>query len=367
MNIYGGIREFFGKPMRDSDRGKYKKMSFTQAFARSSNVAFSSIVFDNYAGKPSKYISHLRNLNLDKITGLEIMGEPKPFLNHPQSSSWSRLTLPWLAIGYENQHTPLQLLTAYNGIINDGLLVSPSIVRKVTDAGIVVLDKEKGKKTKRVCSKATSDKIKKLTAAVFTEGSARNVRSAVVALAGKTGTAQIATKGAYQTTKKYNASFVGHFPALKPVYSVYVMVNEPRNGAYYASYVAAPVFSEVAEKIFTISVKKEVDESKNMPPAYLAGYYTDFKDLNSTLGVTISEEVNSDVVRIDAANNRAVGISSASGKMPKLVGLSAKDAVHLAELNGLKAKVNGYGRVREQSPRAGARVSKNQTIYIRLN
>jgi cell division protein FtsI (penicillin-binding protein 3) len=367
MNIYNGERDYFGKPMRDSDRGRYEKMSFTQAFARSSNVAFSSIIFDNYASQPGKYIAHLRNLNLDKKTGLEIQGEPEPFLNHPQSNTWSQLTLPWLAIGYENQHTPLQLLTAYNGVINDGILVSPNVVRKVTDAGIVVLDKESKVGSKRVCSKETSDKIKKLTAAVFTEGTAQNVQSTVVTMGGKTGTAQIATKGHYQTSRKYNASFVGHFPAEKPVYSIYVMVNEPSNGIFYASYVAAPVFSEVAEKIFTISVKQEVDQSEKKVPAYVAGYYTDFKELNKTLGVKLTEEVNTDLVRIDAKGERAVGITSDAGKMPNLRGLGAKDAVYVAELNGLRAKINGYGRVMEQSPKPGERISKNQIIYIRLN
>ena len=186
-------------------------------------------------------------------------------------------------------------------------------------------------------------------------------------MGGKTGTAQIATKGHYQTSRKYNASFVGHFPAEKPVYSIYVMVNEPSNGIFYASYVAAPIFSEVAEKIFTISVKQEVDQSEKKVPAYVAGYYTDFKELNKTLGVKLTEEVNTDLVRIDAKGERAVGITSDAGKMPNLRGLGAKDAVYVAELNGLRAKINGYGRVMEQSPKPGERISKNQIIYIRLN
>ena len=145
------------------------------------------------------------------------------------------------------------------------------------------------------------------------------------------------------------------------------MVNEPSNGVFYASYVAAPVFSEVAEKIFTISVKQEVDQSENKVPAYVAGYYTDFKELNKTLGVTLTEEVNTDLVRIDATGTRAVGISSEPGKMPNLKGLGAKDAVYVAELNGLRVKINGFGIVLEQSPKPGEKISKNQLIYIRLN
>ncbi len=367
MDIRNGERTYFGKTMRDSDKGRYAKMSFKQAFARSSNVAFSSIIFDNYAKNPSKYISHLRKLDLDKTTGIEILGEEKPFLNHPQSSSWSQLTLPWLAIGYENQHTPLQLLTAYNGIINDGIMIKPRIVNKVTDAGLVIKNNDKNVKKIRVCSKETSDKIKEITAAVFTEGSARNVRSNVVSMGGKTGTAQIATKGAYQKSKKYNASFVGHFPAENPVYSIYVRVTEPSNGQFYASYVAAPVFSEVAEKIFTISVKEGVDQKVKETPRYTRGYYSDFKLLNKVLKVQVRDEVNTDIVSIDAASGAVSGVATRDGTMPNVKGLGAKDAIYLLELYGLKPRMNGYGRVMEQSPEPGTAIQPNRTVYIRLN
>ncbi|MDA8930869.1 transpeptidase family protein [Bacteroidia bacterium] len=366
MNIYNGEREYFGKPMRDSDKGRYTKMSFKQAFARSSNVAFSSIVFDNYGKNPSKYISYLRKLDLDKTTGIEILGEEKPFLNHPQNSSWSQLTLPWLAIGYENQHTPLQLLMAYNGIINDGIMIKPRIVNQVTDAGLVIRDNNKKVKTIRVCSEETSAKIREITAAVFTEGSARNVRSSVVSMGGKTGTAQIATQGAYQKAKKYNASFVGHFPAENPVYSMYVQVSEPSNGQFYASYVAAPVFSEAAEKIFTISVKQEVGKERKAAPTYTKGYYSDFQLLNKVLDVQMTGDVKVDIVSVNAAKGTVTSLAIADGKMPNVRGLGAKDAMYLLEMHGLKARINGYGIVVEQSPAPGTVVRQNRTVYIRL-
>lgn len=367
IDIMNGERDYFGKPMRDSDKGRFAKMSFKQAFARSSNVAFSSIIFDNYAKNPSKYIAHLRKLDLDKTTGIEILGEEKPFLNHPQSSSWSQLTLPWLAIGYENQHTPLQLLTAYNGIINDGIMIKPRVVNQVTDAGLVIKDNSKKVNRIRVCSKKTSDKIKEITAAVFTEGSARGVRSNVVSMGGKTGTAQIATKGAYQKSKKYNASFVGHFPADKPVYSIYVRVTEPSNGKFYASSVAAPVFSEIANKIFTISVKQEIDYKGTESPLYTRGYYSDFKQLNNVLNVKLKNEVNTDIVSINAVSGSASGVVVRDGKVPNLKGMGAKDAMYLLELNGFRSIIHGHGRVLEQSPAPGTRVQANRTVYIRLN
>ncbi len=367
MDIQNGVREYFGKKMQDSDKGRFKKMSFKQAFARSSNVAFSSVIFDNYSSKPSNYISYLKKLDLDKPTGIEILGEPDPFLNHPASSSWSQLTLPWLAIGYENQHTPLQLLTAYNGIINDGIMIRPQIVSSVTDAGIIIKENNNSSKTVRVCSEETSNKIKELTAEVFISGSARNVRSDVVTMGGKTGTAQIASSSGYQKAKMYNASFVGHFPAMKPEYSIYVMVNKPSNGIFYASYVAAPVFSEVAKKIFTISVKKEVVDSLIYKPNYHAGFFKDIKIINNQLGYIMDENSSADFVRVNSNNSMTEDVVVEEGKMPDFRNFGVKDAVYVSELLGLKPIVAGRGRVVEQSPKPGAVIHKSQTVYIRLN
>ena len=368
MDVHNGFRDYYGKPMRDSDEGRYKKMTFVDAFARSSNVAFSSVVFDNYAKSPSKYIGHLKKLGLDKRTGIEILGEPEPKLNHPESASWSRLTLPWLGIGYENQHTPLQLLVAYNGVINDGKMLRPQIVEKVTDAGIVIRNIDEENDPIQVCSKETSDKIKKLTAAVVHHGSGSNIKSSIVELAGKTGTAQIASSSGYQTTKMYNASFVGHFPAENPVYSVFVMVNKPSNGQFYASSVAAPIFKEIAEKIYTISVKQDVNPSeKRQMPTYTSGYYSDFKTLNTALGVSVKGEVTADLVQINATNGTTKPISKGGNKVPNAMGLGAKDALYLLEQKGLKVRMTGYGRVVEQSPKPGTSLSGTSIIYIRLN
>jgi cell division protein FtsI (penicillin-binding protein 3) len=160
---------------------------------------------------------------------------------------------------------------------------------------------------------------------------------------------------------------VGHFPADEPVYSVFVMVNQPSNGQFYASSVAAPVFAEVAEKIFTISVKQKVDDTSTRFPNYTSGYYSDFKVLNSALNVKLTQEVNNEVIAMNAETGKAKGLNIEDSKMPNVRGLGAKDAVYLLERYGLKAKISGYGRVVEQSPAARSRVTKNQHVYIRLN
>jgi len=315
IDIYNGERDYYGKKMKDSDKGRYAEMSFKQAFARSSNVAFSSIIFDNYANNPSKYISFL--------------------------------------------------LTAYNGIINDGVMVSPQLVTKVTDAGIIIKTIDNSKNIVQVCSKETSDKIKEITAEVFLTGSARGVSSDIVPMAGKTGTAQIASSSGYQKTRMYNASFIGHFPANNPVYSIYVMVNKPSNGDFYASKVAAPVFAEVAENIFTISVKKELDKSNKHIPQYHAGYYKDMKYIDSLLGST--QNTKAEIVRNNSKTDSYKSVQLNQENMPNIIDFGAKDALYVTEILGLKPQLKGHGRVISQSPLPGEKIKKNQPVYIQLN
>lgn len=367
LDLYGGVRMYYGKPMKDSDHGKYKKVDFKTAFARSSNVAFSSVIFDNYKKDPADYIAYLKKLELHKKVGIEILGEPEPFLNQPSSSSWSNLTLPWLAIGYENQHTPLQVLTAYNAVINKGQMVAPYMVSKVTDAGLIVKETPYITKKSRVCSEQTSDTILAFTKETVESGTARNIRSSVVSLAGKTGTAQIASTAGYQAQRQYNASFVGHFPAEEPEYSVMVMVNRPSAGIFYASYVAGPVFKELAENIYTISVKKGLDADTSILPTLMAGYTEDIQQLNSSLAMPQINEVSSPVIKLRAEDNSSDDVPMGTGEMPALIGMGARDALYMLELEGVKVKMNGYGTVKKQSPKAGVKLIKGSTVYLHLD
>jgi cell division protein FtsI (penicillin-binding protein 3) len=247
-------------------------------------------------------------------------------------------------------------------------MVEPYLVEKVTDAGIVVEDYSVDRETSKVCSEETSDKILRLTKATVDYGTARNIRSSVVTLAGKTGTAQIASKSGYQKYKQYNASFVGHFPAEEPVYSVYVMVHKPSNGTFYATWVAAPIFKEIAEKIYTISVKEPVEKAeKASNPAYTAGYYSDLKRISTVLGKSMPDDVYADVVEIIPSSLAVRPITNSNNKMPNTKGMGARDVMYLLESMGLKVKISGTGSVVKQSPIPGTLVKPNRTVYIRLN
>ena len=365
MDLHHGVRMYFGRPMRDSDHGKYNRVSFKTAFARSSNVAFSGLIYDHYKQKPADYIAHLKRLELHKKTGIRLMGEPEPFLNQPGHSKWSKLTLPWLAIGYENQHTALQVLTAYNAVINKGVLVRPYFVDRVMDAGLVLEQQEVQTASQRVCSEQTSQHILDFTKETVLSGTGTNIQSDIVTMAGKTGTAQIASTGGYQARRQYNASFVGHFPAEDPVYSAIVVVNKPSAGVFYASWVAAPVFKELAERIYTISVPKKVRKDTMCYPAQIKGYGRDIQILATQMQWNTTGDAST-WVDYQAENGEALAVDLAMEEMPDVIGMGARDAIYAVENEGVRVKLKGYGRVIRQSPKAGEKLKKGQTIYLQL-
>ena len=365
LDLYHGERIYFGRSMKDSDHGKYPKVSFKTAFARSSNVAFSSVIYDNYKKDPAQYLSHLKRMELDRPTGIGITGEPKPFLNDPAFNSWSRLTLPWLAIGYENQHTALQVLTAYNAVVNNGKLVRPYLVSSIRDAGIVVHEKKTELAPQRVCSEETSAILRDFAKETVLSGTARNIKSDVVSMAGKTGTAQIASQEGYQSQRRYNASFVGHFPADDPVYTAIVIVNKPSAGIFYASYVAAPVFKELAEHIYTINVLEDVRQDTSILPVTIKGHRRDLDLLASSLNWPIEANAGP-ILSYEPAAGATALIDSFSELMPDLTGLGPRDALYALEQRGVKVKLKGRGRVIGQYPKAGEALRPDQLTYLQL-
>lgn len=363
--ISWGKRNFYGKTMRDSDTGRRNVISFEDAMAFSSNVAFSGLIHDNYRDKPAFFIKHLKELDLHLPTGIEILGEPIPYLNQPSTPKWSNLTLPWLSIGYENQHTPLQILTAYNGIINDGILKKPYLTDAVVYEGKtfkLLTTKDKGKK---ICSLETSTAIKKMTQKTVEKGTAAAIKSSLISMAGKTGTAQIASPFGYQKQRQYNASFIGHFPAENPEFSVIIVINRPTSGSIYAAEVAAPVFKEIAEKIFIRNSQNEIQKgSSNRYPLWVKTNQDFYQKLINNLNYKVNSEAS--FPWVTAQNGQSKSLQLKNNKMPNLHHMGSRDALFLLGEMKVKAKIKGIGKVVEQSPPPGTSIRKNQTVYIRL-
>ncbi|MCS7297113.1 MAG: penicillin-binding protein 2 [Bacteroidia bacterium] len=221
-------------------------MTFAEALARSSNVAFASLAFKVFGHQPRKFYAYLERFGLLQRSGISLHSEPRPTYIPLQSSHFNPTTLPWMAIGYNIQLTPLQLLTFYNMIANDGRWVPPKLVREIRypDGRC---EEPPLPPSRLVMKPPTAQTLRRLMEEVVEKGTARTIATSLYRIAGKTGTAKKVEGGVY--VNRYRASFVGFFPVEHPRYSCIVVIDEPQDGSIHGGEVAAPVFREIADAV----------------------------------------------------------------------------------------------------------------------
>ncbi|MDX2002659.1 MAG: penicillin-binding protein [Chitinophagales bacterium] len=373
VNIEGGKVAFYRDTMRDSEKHEEQKVTVQHAFEISSNVAFSKLVNHFYNNKREQYIQHLQKMGLYEKTGIAMKGEAAPYIKHPDQSNWTGTTLPWMAVGYELMLTPLQVLTLYNTVANDGYIVKPYIVKEIQQQGKPVQQFEPQVGTERICSKATLLKVQSMLEGVVLNGTGKKIKADAYSIAGKTGTAKIVFEGRYE--KIYQSSFAGYFPADNPMYSCIVVVNAPSNGEYYGGVVAAPVFRELADKIYatSLALHPKNNTQQQYPainvPGLLAGNQNDMKTICGTMGLKHSVQKDAEWVAGEpsgegiAMNEKPV----VEGQVPNVLGMGLKDAIYLLETQGLVVDFKGKGKVKQQSLAPGSTVARGQAIYIELN
>jgi cell division protein FtsI (penicillin-binding protein 3) len=288
------------------------------------------------------------------------------------------VSLPWMSIGYEVMMTPMQTLAFYNAIANDGRLMQPQFVRSITRAGREVERFEPVTIQQRICSDATLAKIREVLKAVVDSGTATNLGSAHFSIAGKTGTAQIASgrTGYKQKGVVYQASFVGYFPADRPIYSCIVVVSSPTSSGYYGNVVAGPIFQAIADKIYSNRIElqstvAEAGEIDRRAPITFSGQRADLLSALTSLGIGLQEEGEGEWVSTTAGDS-SVRISARGipddgmGLVPNVLGMGLKDALYILENRGLRVRANGSGMVKRQSLAPGSRCFQGSTITIEL-
>ena len=251
IDTKNGKLNFYGYDVRDSKEGGYGEINLMDIFRLSSNTGIVSAVNNFYEENPRKFVDRISNIGIDKALGIEIKGEPIPKFPHPDDKSWNGLSLPWMAYGYGISLTPLQILTFYNSIANNGEMVKPKFLEKVVSSFGYDYEFKKEVINSSICSKKTLDIINKMLYDVVQhpDGTAYNIKSKYFNISGKTGTSQVD----YNSDDiNYNSSFVGFFPSDEPKYSCIIMINKPNKKlGYYGSSVAGPVFKNIAEKIMS--------------------------------------------------------------------------------------------------------------------
>lgn len=367
-----GVYRFYNSKLEDSHEGGYGTITIQEAFEKSSNV-FSKIIHNAYKDNPSAFIERLKSFGLADSLGIPILGEPRPTLYEPGMNQWSGLSLPWMAIGYEVQQTPLQTLAFYNAVANNGTMVRPQFVREITRSNQVVKTFPPEIMIKKICSEKTLADLKICLEGVVKRGTGTALQSAYFDIAGKTGTARILNNlNLVSGEKKYQASFVGYFPANDPIYSCIVVVSAPTENIY-GSVVSGTVFNAIANKVYASSLQyhKPINATDqlaaNIPLAKdgnrydLIAVYRAFNIPFYASGSSQWVNTKTGSTRVDLTD-RKVSIK----KVPDLKGLAAKDAVYLIERTGMVARVKGYGKVVSQSVKSGQEVYQGGVIEIVL-
>jgi cell division protein FtsI (penicillin-binding protein 3) len=342
VDTENGVLTYYGKKVRDSKNGGYGKISVAKAFEVSSNTGIVKAIHNSYTDNPKKFVDGLYAMNLQNTLDLPIIGEGKPIIPDPRimNNRWSGIALEWMAYGYGVSFTPLQTLTFYNAVANNGEMVKPRFLREVKEFGNTIETFDKEVINPRICSPETISKLQELLKDVVKKdyGTGNGLYSENFSMAGKTGTCQ----KDYQVKGKHNyiSSFVGYFPTEDPKYSCIVVIHEPdKSVGYYGADVSGPVFKKIAQKIYTDTpIIDEVD------------------DLNSQ-----------DVITKSNYENYFVAAQKYKTIMPDLSGMPAMDAITLLENIGMKVKIIGSGKVKKQSITKGTKLNSKQTIVLELS
>ena len=370
VDTYGGKMNLGNNIwMRDSHEGLYGKLSVKKAFAVSSNVGVSSLIMRYYSKNPKAFTDRVKLLHIGDSLDLQIAGEAYPMIRSTTDKSWSKISLPFLSIGYESSISPLQLLTFYNAVANNGKMVQPMFVEAIRNKGQLVKSFSTKVISDSICSHATILKARKLCEEVVLNGTASHIKNAQYSIAGKTGTAQIAQgKEGYSKNGgiKYQASFVGYFPADKPKYSCIVVVYAPGTEVYYGASVACPVFKEISDKVFALNIpmheelKKSPDSLFAGVPKLKAGRCSQTDRVIKKLALPYETPVST------WHTTNLLAYSPTEEVVPNVVGMGLRDAIYLLESSGLQVKPVGRGTVVKQSINAGIKIQKGQQIIIEL-
>jgi cell division protein FtsI (penicillin-binding protein 3) len=375
VNTGAGTVKYYDKIIRDTK--EHGIITVKQVFEESSNVGTSKLIYEHYKDHPKDFVNRLYAMRLNKPLVLQLKGEGEPLIRYPGDKLWSGLSLPMMSHGYEVQLTPLQILTFYNAVANDGKMMRPLFVSAIMRNGSVITRYEPEVIINTLASRSTIKKAKKMMEGVVERGTALNLRNPNYKIAGKTGTAQIARdKYGYRTGDRmsYSASFVGYFPAENPLYSCIVVVNSPSNGVYFGNIVAGTVFKEIADKVYATRFFRDYnpenkDDIKPSAPDVGNGYRGDINEVLKNLDVRYRRTADDDWVATRESGDtvRLAGIKLQQGLVPDVRGMSLRDAIFLLENSGIRVKYSGKGRVLRQSPEHGARYNEGTIVSLEMN
>lgn len=376
VNTGQGRFQIYDRVVTDSKAGGHGRITVQEALEVSSNVAMAKLVTRHYRGKERDFVDRLYAMRLNQPLGLQIAGEATPYIKYPGDKLWSGVSMAMMSMGYEVSMTPLQMLTFYNAIANNGRMMKPRFVKSLERHGQTERTFPPEVIATSICSRATIKKLNQALVGVVERGTAKNLRNVNYQIAGKTGTAQLAqgsTGYRRKGTVSYQASFVGYFPAESPKYSCIVVVNSPTKSVYYGNVVSGPVFKEIADKVYATNPAwfglidrrrlAQIPQSKNSRTSDLCQVF-------GTLNIPCSQRVSEMEWAITQRTSKAVEMRPlriAHNSVPNVVGMGLKDAIFLLENSGVRVRFRGYGVVRTQSVPAGTSITPGIVVNLEMS
>ncbi len=375
ININNGSWVLNGRNIRDAERSPKSVLSIKEAFEHSSNVAMAKLAYNYYAKDPAEFTKHYEALRLTGRTGVDLKEEFRPLVKTPSRKDWHLQTLPSMGFGYEVMLSPLQILMVYNAVANEGRLMKPYLVNRIEKDGNLLHRFEPEVLNESICSPETLRQLKECLNAVCSAGTARSVfKDAVYHAAGKTGTTKVNDGKFRYADGAYQSSFAGYFPAEDPKYSCIVVIkNKPHVARYFGGAVAAPVFREIADKLYAESADRQqwfVANAIGSNSYRWSGQVSEIKNVLDAMKVEYKDSVASGKwAVVDSNTDMPVLKELPAGKqaVPDVKGMGLKDALLLLENMNMKVTVKGKGKVISQSLQAGMAVSGRETIALELN
>jgi len=351
-------------------------ISAKRAFEESSNVAAAKFVYAHYHDNPQEFIDKLYSYHLNEQNVLQIPGEGRPRIKNTHSADWNKVqSLSQMAYGYELKLTPLQMLTFYNSVANNGEMIAPIFVKEIRRLGNTVESFQARVINPKVCSDETLAKVRGMLEGVVQEGTGKLViKNNLYSVAGKTGTAQIAVRDkGYGDKNHHQDSFCGYFPADKPKYSMIVVIHDPTVGSHLAAWVAGPVFRAIADRVYSSDLEMNQSTpihfvSNTQLPKAKAGNRKAVQEVFSKLNIKPMYASNNAAGNgVDTSSGLAFEeVKYEKGTVPTVTGMGLSDALYVLGNAGYKVAVHGSGAVVKQSVTGGSIIPKGSKITIEL-
>ncbi|MSP57711.1 MAG: PASTA domain-containing protein [Flavobacteriaceae bacterium] len=379
-NSWGSWNWHNSLPLTDSRKPDKRFYTLGECLQYSSNVGISKFVMKYYRKQPDNFVNHAIRMGLHVKPQFDISYGNKPNIPTPSDTIWSPTSLPSMSYGYSLLLSPLQILMLYNTVANKGVMMQPYMVQEIRQEGQIISKIEPKILNKKAIKLKTTQMLTQMLIQVVENGTAKNIRTDIYSIAGKTGTAWIYNnKLGYKDAKRFQASFAGFFPANNPQYTIVVVVSNPRKNEHTGGTIAAPIFKTISDRIYSSHIKNQaVSQTRNTPqiPGILPGHYDKTKWVLHTLGIAssldLSQEKFSPGKRYVESKKDSMSIllrpvSITKNGIPDLRGMGLRDAIAILDDMGIRAQYTGYGRVIKQSPEAKTPLGIHKEVLLSLS